>query len=184
MRPTKQDFARRPDERGMHTKFFMKSKQGEVLNQETREVFMTTNKKNVIRGMHFQRYHAGAKVLSCLAGSAYVQVVSIDPAADDYKAIYKFLVQNDNQVLVPIGYALGYRALADNTQMLYITDQEHYAEYDVGLSPFSFDWTLNPRDLFIPIASQRDKELISSDDFFKFMDEHDNTEDYLRGGLK
>lgn len=173
------------DNRGEHSKFYMASRNApELFSFPAREVFMTTNKKNTIRGMHFQRYHAGAKIISCITGSAYVQVVCIDPESSDYKSVVvAHTILPGQQITVPTAHALGYRSLEDDTRILYITDQEHHGDLDVGFNPFSLSWA-SQGDLFEPLVSERDAALPSLSELCEEIENQDSPEDYLRGGLK
>lgn len=174
------------DNRGEHSKFFMESKDTPGLfTNSAREVFMTTNRKNTIRGMHFQRYYAGAKIVSCITGSVYSQIVCLDPNDSNYGEV---VVQHEllpgQQLIVPTAHALGYRSLEDDTRILYITDQEHKANYDVGFNPFDLDWTRYVNDFFTPHVSDRDVGLPSLKSLLQEIDEQDSPEEYLRGALK
>lgn len=186
MRAHSDSYSTHDDHRGQHSKFFMESRDGEGLfTYPAREVFMTTNRKNTIRGMHFQRYHAGAKIVSCITGSAYVQVVSLDPNDPNYgEIVVKQKVNPGEQIFVPTAHALGYRSLEDNTRMLYITDQEHKSNLDIGFNPFSLEWNLSPLDLFEPLVSPRDAQLPSLSSIREEIESQDDPEDWLRGGLR
>lgn len=185
MRARMQPYKVHEDNRGQHSKFYMESRDAEDLFAlPAREVFMTTNRKNTIRGMHFQRYHAGAKIISCITGSAYVQIVCVDPDSPDYKSVVvSHTILPGQQITVPTAHALGYRALEDETRILYITDQEHHGTLDVGFNPFSLNWSVSG-DLFEPHVSDRDVALPGLAELCERIEEQDSPEDYLRGGLK
>ena len=184
MQPRMQPYNVHEDTRGQHSKFFMESRDGAGLfTFPAREVFMTTNHKNTIRGMHFQRYHAGAKIISCITGHAYVQIVNLVPDTPGYReVVLQHSLLPGQQITVPTGHALGYRALEDDTRILYITDQEHKGNLDVGFNPFSLNWSLHQGDLFEPRVSDRDVQLPSLKELCEEIETQDDPEDYLRGG--
>lgn len=186
MQPRMQPYNVHEDTRGQHSKFFMESRDGAGLfTFPAREVFMTTNHKNTIRGMHFQRYHAGAKIISCITGHAYVQVANLVPDTYGYReVVLQHSLLPGQQITVPTGHALGYRSLEDDTRVLYITDQEHKGNLDVGFNPFSLNWSLHAGDLFEPRVSDRDVQLPSLKELCEEIEAQNDPEDYLRGGLK
>lgn len=149
------------DDRGMFVKPYHKNTlEAQGLVSEFRESFYSTNKKGVIRGMHFQHPpHDHAKIVYCTSGRlldvildlragspTYGQCASIELSADNYKAAY-----------MPVGVAHGFCVLEDHTTMIYLTSTVHAPQSDAGIrfDSFGFDWpeqspTLSARDLEFP----------------------------------
>lgn len=145
------------DDRGMFVKPFHKetlAKAGLVDTFE--ESFYSTNKRGVIRGMHFQRPPFDhAKIVYCTSGRlldvildirigspTYGKCVSIELSGDNFKAAY-----------LPTGVAHGFCVLEDDTTMVYLTSTMHAPQYDDGIryDSFGFEWPI--RD---GIHSERD----------------------------
>ncbi len=141
------------DDRGSFRKFFSSSalpKSGLV--GEIKQInFSSTKKKGTVRGMHFQHPpFSEIKLVSCISGSA------LDVAVDLRKASPTFLQwhgqvlsqSNNNALLIPEGFAHGFQALEDNTELLYFHSQEYYPEYEDGVSPLDLtlkiDWPIEP----------------------------------------
>lgn len=167
------------DARGSHSKFFGNSPENiRVDGFRVTEVFMTSNNVNTIRGLHFQVNPPQPKIVTCLTGSAVVNVVCLDPASPDFGTALRVVLggggeNSDSMVVVPENHALGYRSLEDDTRMLYIAGADFNADGDIGIDPFdptlSLDWKISPEDEFtkeFAILSVRDQNLPSFKDFF------------------
>jgi len=154
------------DDRGMFVKpYHKKTLEKHGLVSEFRESFYSTNRKGVIRGMHFQYPpHDHAKIVYCTSGKlidvildlrigspTYGKSVQIELSADNFKAAY-----------LPIGVAHGFAVLEDNTCMIYLTSTMHAAEFDGGIKYDSFgnEWPFNE-----PITSERDLQFPTLSDF-------------------
>lgn len=131
------------DVRGKHTKFFW-TDEGRINTSESfpvKEIFMTVNRKDVIRGMHFQgEPQVQEKILTCVQGSARVVLVCMDKESPLYgRAEVKTLSfpSDSYQIFVPKNYALGYRILEEDTKMLYIANGDFSPESDSGFSPLT-----------------------------------------------
>jgi dTDP-4-dehydrorhamnose 3,5-epimerase/CDP-3, 6-dideoxy-D-glycero-D-glycero-4-hexulose-5-epimerase len=131
---------------------------------EIREEFYTVSKKNVIRGMHFQLPPDDhEKVVFCSAGSARDVMLDLRPGKGYGKFVDIHLSGEEPGLLfMPKGIAHGYRALEDNTNMVYKTSSEYAPESDTGIlwNSFGYDW--GPA---VPILSDRDQFLSSFEDF-------------------
>lgn len=129
-----------------------------------REEFYTVSKKNVIRGMHFQLPPDDhEKVVFCSAGSARDVMLDLRPGKGYGKFVDIHLSGEEPGLLfMPKGIAHGYRALEDNTNMVYKTSSEYAPESDTGIlwNSFGYDW--GPA---VPILSDRDQLLSSFEDF-------------------
>jgi dTDP-4-dehydrorhamnose 3,5-epimerase len=136
------------DDRGMFVKPYHKATLEEHgLVSDFQESFYSTNKRGVIRGMHFQLPPFDhAKIVYCTHGRlmdiildirvgspTYGQCASIELSGDNYKAAY-----------LPIGVAHGFCVLEDNSTMIYLTSTMHAPEADAGVKydSFGFDWLI------------------------------------------
>lgn len=134
-----------PDLRGSHTKFY--GAVPEMLNVEDysiREVFMTTNKKDVVRGMHYQT-PAQTKIITVLTGSLIGNVLDANPESDTFGEVFHYELRAESKVrlFVPGDWALGYRILEDDTRVLYFADADFSPTGDTGIDPFDSDLKLN-----------------------------------------
>lgn len=142
------------DERGAHRKFLGDNVTGAWLpGFEVVESFMTVNRPDVVRGMHFQSRFPQQKLISLIEGRVVVNIVKVDGSE-----VHTALLEADSfgSAFCPAGYALGYRSLGES-KVLYLADAPFVADDDTGFNALQFDWTLDNRyPLVDPILSPRD----------------------------
>lgn len=91
--------------------------------------------KGTVRGMHFQSKHPQGKLVRVLRGSIFDAVVDIRRNSPTYgKSIgVEITADSHRMIWVPIGFAHGFIALEDNTEVHYKTTDFYYPEYDAGI---------------------------------------------------
>ena len=145
------------DDRGVFVKSFHETlfaSQG--IHFTTREEFYSTSKKDVLRGMHFQKPpHDHAKLVTCLRGR--IQDVLLDLRKNQPTFGHSWAVelseQNHQVLYIPAGLAHGFIALDGEALVHYKTTSVHNPENDVGILWDSFDFTWPVKH---PILSKRD----------------------------
>ena len=154
------------DERGMFHKYFSKEEYKELgLEYNFEEDYYSVNKKNVIRGMHFQVppadhtklvYVTSGKIIDvCLDirknSETYGKYFSIELTADKAECIY-----------IPKGFAHGFVSLEDNTCVHYLqtTCYDKNCDFGIDYKSFGYDWRIEN-----PIVSGRDLTHLSFKDF-------------------
>ena len=126
-----------PDMRGVFFESFNR-KSIDNLSKEADEVRMTkfvqdnlaTNvKKNVIRGLHFQKTKLQAKLVTCQMGSILDVVVDFRRESPTFGKSLTFLLDDKNfeQLFIPRGLAHGYRTLEDYCIVSYKADNYYDA---------------------------------------------------------
>jgi dTDP-4-dehydrorhamnose 3,5-epimerase len=88
----------------------------------------TTTHKGAVRGMHFQRPPvAEAKLIRCLRGRAYDVAVDLRAGSSTFLRWHAVELSADEPraVFIPEGFAHGFQAMDDDTQLLYL----HTAEW-------------------------------------------------------
>lgn len=145
------------DERGVFHKFFSRDEfMGLGLEHDFCEDYYSINKKNVIRGMHFQIppsdhvklvYVTSGKIIDvCLDirknSQTYGKFFSVELSGDVAKCIY-----------IPKGFAHGFISLEDNTCVHYLQTSCYNKECDCGIAydSFGYDWNCQT-----PVVSGRD----------------------------
>ena len=135
------------------------------------EVFYTTSKKGVIRGLHFQREKQQAKLVRCISGHVYDVVVDLRSESPTFKKWLGFdlIGTTPNEILVPGGCAHGYIVLEDSV-VSYKCNEKFYGEYDDGIiwddPTIAVDWKIDRiggREQLI--ISDKDRNLQSYEDF-------------------
>jgi len=132
----------------------------------TYEHFFTESKKNVFRGMHFQMEpHAVAKVISLVRGKALVFLLDAREDSPTYGFVQRESFSREVPVsfYIPVGVALGYLVLEDETTISYRMDGAFCGDCDAGISPDIISKYL-PIPLAETIRSERDLVLQSFSD--------------------
>jgi dTDP-4-dehydrorhamnose 3,5-epimerase len=87
-----------------------------------------TIRRGTVRGLHFQNPpHAEIKLVSCLRGEVFDVVVDLRRGSSTFLCWHAELLAADNRktILIPEGFAHGFQALADGSELLYL----HTASY-------------------------------------------------------
>lgn len=146
------------DERGFFQKTYLKKTFLDMgISFDCAEEYFSVSQKNVVRGMHFQTppfdhgkfvYCPAGSVLDVLldirSGPSYGKTASIELRATESLALY-----------IPSGIAHGFKALENQTMMIYKTSTAYAPENDAGIAwdSFGFGW-----GVAVPTVSKRDQE--------------------------
>jgi len=119
----------------------------------------------VVRGMHFQRPpFEHSKLVYVINGSILDVVLDIRKGSKTYGKFFSIeLNENENTSLyIPVGFAHGFKALEDNTLMLYNVSGVYNRECDQGIKwdSIGFNWNISN-----PVLSDRDRTFIPLSDF-------------------
>ena len=144
------------DARGSFVKTYARSVfEAAGVDFDFREEFYSFSHKDVVRGMHFQLPpHDHAKLVYCPAGVVLDVLVDLRRGAGFGRVASVVLSADEPAILViPSGIAHGFKALRDESLMVYKTSTEHAPSHDAGIrwDSFGFDW-----DVAAPIVSARD----------------------------
>ena len=122
------------DSRGSFARFFCNEKLSCLLGE--RQIVQinhsVTTKKGIVRGMHFQYPPAmETKVVRCLKGAIFDVAVDLRRDSSTFLKWHAEVLsaENANAMVIPEGFAHGFQALEDETEMLYL----HTAHYDSTL---------------------------------------------------
>ena len=152
------------DNRGKLFKAYVSEIQGSfpvVFN--TFEHFFTESRKNVFRGMHFQlEPHAVAKIVSIVRGRAQVFLLDARENSETRGVVQEvsFTQEVPISIYIPIGVALGYLILEDETIISYRMNGAFCGSCDAGIDPEVISAYL-PIPLLETIRSERDLNLQS-----------------------
>jgi dTDP-4-dehydrorhamnose 3,5-epimerase/CDP-3, 6-dideoxy-D-glycero-D-glycero-4-hexulose-5-epimerase len=154
------------DERGCFKKVFSKNIFAKLsLNTDFRELYYSINKKNVIRGMHFQMPPMDhEKLVYVIAGKIQDVCLDIRSSSNTFGKYFNCILSgNDsNYLYIPKGIAHGFASLEDNTIVHYAQSCCYSREHDSGIKydSFGFDWNICK-----PIVSDRDKSFLNFANF-------------------
>ena len=117
------------------------------------------SKRGVLRGLHFQRGRfAQGKLIRVLSGMIYDVAVDMRVKESTYRQAFEAVLSPTSQALyVPPGFAHGFTALEDDTQVLYKVTKPRVIAAEFGLR-------YNDPSLNIQWSTTVDETLISARD--------------------
>lgn len=148
------------DKRGSFNIFFEEKNYIKFLNKNITKIYFSRNlKKGTLRGLHFQTPpYSEVKIIKCIKGAIFDIFVDLRKNSPTFmKKVSINLSENDNyQLIVPSGCAHGFQTLKDNSDVLYLTDNEYVKKNEGGIKYddplINVDW---PHD--ITCISDRDE---------------------------
>lgn len=121
--------------------------------------------KNVVRGLHYQRFPGQAKLVSCLQGKIWDVAVDIRPDSPTF-GMWQAVVLDDQtfaQFFIPVGFAHGYAVLSDTALVSYkvsaLYDPQEERSIRWNDPAIAIDWpvtepVLAPRDRVSPLLQE------------------------------
>jgi len=156
------------DERGDLTKWFsndLLARHG--VNFKMQEVLVIESKKNVLRGIHFQKEKPVAKLISCISGRIYVVIIDVRKGSKNLGKWISCDLKADMQLFVPAGYGVGTYAM-EYSILLCMNDEKMYPKLDDGIkwndSTIAVKWPCKEMGNR-PVISLKDEKLQSFHDY-------------------
>ena len=151
-----------PDNRGFFKELYLKKK----IKFNCKFTAMSSSKKNVIRGLHYQSKKKQAKILSVLKGSAIDVCVNIDKKSKNFGKVYKFVLKPGLLLYVPKNFAHGIGFFSRENILLYHLSEYRDQKYERGIiyndKKLKIKWGIKK-----PILSKRDSLMPTFDETFK-----------------
>lgn len=153
------------DERGFFYEGYSEKQFQEKTGIDFKVVQLNFSKSSygVLRGLHFQKDPmAQAKLVSVIAGEVWDVAVDLRKDSPTYCKWHGETLncKNKKRFFIPKGFAHGFVALKDGTELMYAVDNFYSKEYDSGVkfddSKLNIDWKLSEDKL---ILSEKDKLL-------------------------
>lgn len=124
-------------------------------------------KKGTIRGLHFQLPpYTETKLIRCIKGSVWDVFVDLrkdSPTFGEWDAV-EISEENKKMILIPRGFAHGYKTLTEISEVFYKVDNYYTPEYECGILWNDLD--LNIKWLISnPILSGKDKKNMTFSEF-------------------
>ena len=142
------------DSRGSLTEILLKKK----IKFNFNKCITVTSKKNVIRGLHFQKKFAQHKIIFVLKGFINDFVVDIRKNTKKFGKVYKRKLTPGEALIIPKGYAHGYSSLAKENIVIYFLSEDWYPNEESGIiwndKLLKINWGIKK-----PIISKKDKLL-------------------------
>ena len=147
------------DNRGSFSRIFCENELSSVLDFNIKQInHSVTSKSGTIRGLHFQyEPNSEIKMIKCVKGSVFDVVVDIRRNSETFLKVFSIeLTELNNKIIfIPKGFAHGFQALEDNTELIYL----HSSLYKP-----SNEGALNPVDRILDITWPEDISNISEKD--------------------
>lgn len=158
------------DNRGTFQKYFEKE---DFLNCglsfNCDEMFISSSKKNVVRGLHFQTKEPQIKLVNVVKGAIFDVLVDLRKDSKTYGKWYGMELSEENNLglLIPRGCAHGFLSLQENSIVMYHCDGKYDKDTDTGIyfadKDINIDWPI--KDINDVIIGNRDKDLMSFKEF-------------------
>jgi len=152
MRPFKSTSKQYKDIRGCLSEITPKK-----INKKFSYSILTESKKNVIRGMHFNKVMNEEKLLFILKGKILDVTINLNKGKNFGKIFYFNLKKNDI-LFIPKGFAHGYLCLGEKNTILYLLNKKYSNKNNTGFcwndKNFNIKWGIKK-----PILSMKDKIL-------------------------
>ena len=128
-----------------------------------------TGKRGTVRGMHFQYPpHAETKLVSCIRGAVFDVAVDLRKGSPTFLKWHGEMLSSENNraLLIPQGFAHGFQALEDGTELLYLHSAAYAPDAEGALNQadprLGIAWPLS-----ITVLSERDRGHAMLDDDFE-----------------
>jgi len=146
------------DARGEFVKH-MDAKTLRSLGFKASDIFYSVNRKNTVRGLHYQLPKPQAKIVFCPHGRIYDVAVDIrkgSPTFGKYASV-ELSSENKRAIYIPAGFAHGFACLEEGSVVMYLADGEYRKDCDLGIRfddpDIGIDWPVDKRRALL---SERD----------------------------
>ncbi len=150
------------DKRGYLIETFKKKK----INTDFKYSILVSSKKNVFRGLHFQKKRQQEKLLIVLKGSIIDYCVDLRKKSKTFLKTYKFYLKKNSILYIPKGFAHGYMCLKNDNKLVYLLSNYWFKKYEKVLDFNDEMINLKIKNKKM-ITSKRDRNGISLKEFRK-----------------
>ena len=126
---------------------------------------ISKSKKDVVRGLHYQREpHAEVKLVRCLRGAIWDVVVDLRDKSKTFGKWFGTVLSDENRTMmyVPKGFAHGFISLKPNSEILYMVSSFYSSKSESTLiwsdKKVGIKWFIKPK-----VISSKDLSGISLD---------------------
>lgn len=148
------------DDRGYFMESYNKEdfKQNGIFDNFIQENY-SFSKKNVLRGMHFQKApHETSKLVQCVEGEIFDVIFDIRKDSPTFGKWQGFYLSKENKKIlyVPKGFAHGFCVVSEGAAISYMVDELYFSGYDGTIRwddpEVAISWPV-----INPILSEKDK---------------------------
>jgi dTDP-4-dehydrorhamnose 3,5-epimerase len=159
------------DERGYFMESYHKKDFAEGgIDQEFVQDNLSSSKKGVLRGMHFQINQPQGKLVKVLSGEVFDVAVDIRKNSTTFGCWYGIYLSKENRrmMYVPEGFAHGFLVMSDSAEFSYKCTRFYNPQDEGGFrfddKQIAIEW---PFSKLQPIVSEKDRALKSFEDISK-----------------
>lgn len=123
---------------------------------------LSYSKKNVLRGLHFQKKHQQDKLVGVLRGKIFDVVVDIRKDSSTFGQWFgiELSAENKKQLFISKGFAHGYVVLSEEAEIFYKCSDTYFPEEESGIlwsdRELNIDWKIEEKEKLI--LSEKDKK--------------------------
>ncbi|MCR5622279.1 MAG: dTDP-4-dehydrorhamnose 3,5-epimerase [Treponema sp.] len=138
---------------------------------------ISSSSKGVLRGLHFQKQHSQAKLVSVISGRVYDVAVDLRKGSASFGSHYGVVLDGErhNAFFIPAGFAHGFCVMSDEAVFSYKCTDFYHPEDEGGLMwndpEIGIDW-----EKYLegepPLLSEKDKKHPSFDRDASYFDIH------------
>ncbi len=154
------------DDRGFFLEIYNKLDFAEIgIHEEFVQDNVSHSVKGVVRGLHYQSQQAQGKLVRVLKGKIFDVVVDIRKGSPTYgqHVDVELSVNDPSMLYVPIGFAHGFMALEDHTEVMYKVTSYYAPNYDGGIvwndPDLNIAWPIRAHGITQAILSPKDTVL-------------------------
>ena len=136
------------------------------INTDFKYSILVSSKKNVFRGLHFQKKKQQEKLLIVLKGSIIDYCIDLRKKSKTFSKIYKFFLKKNSILYIPKGFAHGYLCLKNDNKLFYLLSNYWIKKYEKVLDFNDKEINLKIRNKKM-ILSKRDQNGMSLKNFRK-----------------
>lgn len=131
--------------------------------------YLSLSKKNVIRGLHLQLKNPQGKLITVMHGKIFDVALDCRKKSKTFGKFFKVVLsaKENKSLYIPEGFAHGFKALKDNSIMLYSCSKKRYADLEYGLLWNDKELKINWPNKKINIISNKDQKNLSFSEYKK-----------------
>jgi len=150
------------DKRGYLQEIYLKKKEKKIFKFS----LITSSKKNVFRGFHFQLRKQQEKLVYIVKGKILDIVIDLRKKSKRFGKVYKFRLKEKDILYIPKGFAHGYLSLTSENIVLYYMTNYRDVKSEEGIV-----WNDKMLNIKFPtkkiIVSKKDKKLKTLKNFIE-----------------
>jgi len=153
------------DKRGNLKELFNRKK----INTKFTFEFVSLSKKNVVRGLHFQIKKPQAKFISVISGKIFDVVIDLRKKSKTFGKKFEIVLDSkkNTSLYIPEGFAHGFKALKNNSIMLYACNTKRYPDLENGILWNDSELKIKWPNIKKNIISNKDKKNMSFNEYKK-----------------